>query len=211
MFGKCLAILSVVLVGCLAASGSAFAAQFKAEAAPVEYVGDTIAGAPLVFSTSAGTGTCTTTRFGGTNNGASATADMPVTFGAGTCTNFGEAGKSIVTNECSFKFAIGKLISEGTLEVVCPEKLAIEIRKTECTVSIGSQKPLGNIAFKNFGVKPNRGFEPVFEIKGGLAYTVKGPKCGTAEGAYANGGITGTGEIFGLVPATKAAQSVWVE
>ena len=211
MFGKYLSIFGVVLVGCLGASGSALAAQFKAESAPVEYVGDTIAGAPLVFSTSAGTGTCTTTRFSGTNNAASATAEMPVTFGAGTCTNFGEAGKSIVTNGCSFKFAIGKLISEGTIEVVCAAKQSIEIQKKECTVSIGSQKPVGNVSYKNFGMKTNRDFEPVFEIKEGLAYTVTGPKCGTAEGAYGNGGITGTGEIFGLNPTTKLAQGVWVE
>jgi hypothetical protein len=211
LIGRCISILGIAILGSLAISGNALGAQFKAESAPVNYNGSVPVATPLIFSTSAGTGTCQTVTFTGTNNASSTTAELPVSFGAGSCTNFGEKFKSIVANGCAFKFAIGKLISEGTLEIVCAAGKSIEIQKTGCTVSIGAQKPLSNISFAWSGTGVNRIFEPTFEIKNGLAYTVKGAFCGTAEGGYTNGGITGTARVAGENPSTKAVQGVWVE
>lgn len=211
MIGKCLSILGLAILGSLAASGSALAAQFKAEVAPVNYIGSVPVATPLVFSTSAGTASCQTVGFSGSNNASSTTAEMPLYFGAGSCKNFGEAFQSIVPNGCSFKFAIGALISEGTIEVVCGAGKTIEIQKKECTVSIGSQKPLGNVSYKNSTANGKKIFEPTFEIKNGLNYTATGAKCGTAEGPYTNGGITGTARIAGEDPGKKALQDVWVE
>lgn len=211
MFRSAISIAVVAVVGSLTLSGNAFAAQFKAEAAPVTYLGSVPVATPLVFSTSAGTGTCQVTELRGTNSAASSTAEMPLSFGAGGCTNFGETNKSIVANGCSFKLTIGTLISEGTVEVVCPAKQSIEIQKVNCTVLVGSQKALSNVSFKNSTANGKRIFEPTFEIKTGLAYTVTGAKCGTAEGAYTNGGITGTARIAGENSSKKALQDVWVE
>jgi hypothetical protein len=178
-------------------SGNALAALFKAEIAPVSYNGSVPVATPLIFSTAAGTAQCQTVSFSGTNNASSPTAELPVSFGAGSCTNFGEKNKSIVANGCAFKFALGKLISEGTLEIVCPPSKSIEIQKTGCTVSIGSQKPVSNISFTWSGSGANRFFEPKFEIKDGLVHTVKGAFCGTAEGTDTHGGITGTALVKG--------------
>ncbi|MET0559549.1 MAG: hypothetical protein ABW065_12915 [Solirubrobacterales bacterium] len=211
MIRKSLSILGIAILGSLAASGSAVAAQFKAAVAPVNYIGTTPVATPVVFSTSAGTATCAITEFRGSNNAANATAEMPISFGAGNCVNFSENFKSILSNGCSFKFTIGALISEGTIEVVCAMGKSIEIQKKECTVSIGAQKPLGNVSYKNSVANGKKIFEPTFEIKNGLNYTVAGAKCGTAEGLYTNGGITGTSRIAGEDPAKKALQDVWVE
>ena len=210
MIRKCLSILGIAILGSLAASGSALAAQFKAAVAPVNYIGTTPIATPVVFSTSAGTATCSITEFKGSNNAASATAKMPLSF-AGTCVNFGEKNKSIVANGCSFEFTIGKLISEGTIKVLCPAGNSIEIQKTGCLVAIPPQGPVGNVSFKNSTANGKRIFEPTFEIKTGLEYTATGALCGTAEGFYTNGGITGTARIAGEDPAKKALQDVWVE
>ena len=211
MFGKHISIAVLAVLGSLALSGSALGAQFKAESAPVNYIGSVPVATPLVFSTTAGTASCQTVGFSGSNNANSTTAEMPLYFGAGSCKNFGEEFKSIVPNGCSFKFAIGTLISEGTVEVVCPANQSIEIQKEGCTVSIGSQKPLKNVSFKNSTANGKRIFEPTFEIKTGLVYTVTGAECGTAEGKETNGGITGTARIAGENPKTVALQDVWVE
>jgi hypothetical protein len=213
VFRNYLSIFGVVALGSLATSGSALAAQFKAEVAPVNYIGTVPVATPVVFSTSAGTATCGVTEFRGSNNAASPTAKLPLLFGAGNCTIFGEKNKTIVPNGCSFELTIGTLISEGTLKVVCPGLESIEIRKTGCLVAIPSQGPVPkqNVSFKNSTANGKKIFEPTFEIKTGLEYSATGALCGTAEGLYTNGGITGTARIAGEDPSKKALQGVWVE
>ena len=204
MFGKHISILCVVAVGCLATSGSAIAAQFQAESAPVNYVGSGPVATPLVFGTAAGTAQCQTLDLTGTNKFAlSTTAELFPKWGAGSCTIFGVLNQSIQANGCSFLMSIGTLISEGTVEILCPPGKVIEILGKSCTVTVGAQKFKGNtMSYANEGSMKTQVFKPTFIVKGMLTYTM-GKGCPAAE-TRSDGNLTGTVKVGG------GTQGVWV-
>jgi hypothetical protein len=143
-----------------------------------------------VFTTSAGTVTCTTAKFTGTQAAKnSATTKLAPTYEG--CTAFGFISVPIATNGCEYNFN-----ANGSTAVECPAGKSIEVKVPFCTTSIGSQTFSSGMSFETVGTTPNRSILATTNISG-ISYN----ECGTVR---TNGTYKGTTTVTG-----KSGSEIW--
>jgi hypothetical protein len=136
-----------------------------------------------VLTTTAGTVTCTTSKFTGTQGPlSSSTMKLAPTYEQ--CPMFGFIDIPIVTNGCEYNFN-----ANGSTQVECPAGKAIELKVPFCTTSIGPQTFSSGMSFETVGTTPNRSILARTNISG-ITYD----ECGTVR---ANGTYKGTTTVTG--------------
>lgn len=115
-----------------------------------------------VFTTDAGTVSCNTANYVGSQAGTE-TNEIEVAPTYSGCTAFGFIGVPIHTNGCKYRFTTGTKTGsdfEGSVHIVCPtttspshKQHVIEITAPfSCTVTVpGGQTPAGKVTFTNLG------------------------------------------------------------
>lgn len=145
-----------------------------------------------VFTTNAGTVTCTTAKFTGTQGPlASPTTKLTPTYE--NCTAFGFIGIKIDTNGCNYNFN-----ATGSTIVECPTGKAIEVTVPFCTTSVGPQTLPSGMSYETLGSTPNRSILATTNISG-ITYN----ECGTER---TNGTYKGTTEVKG-----QSSSEIWFE
>jgi len=178
------AALALSAVGASAAS----AAEFHSASAPSTITGAQSTG--HVFTTDAGTVTCKTVTFSGTQS-AKTTTEVTLTPKYESCKAFGFAvGIPIHVNGCGFR-----LNASGTTELECPTGKAIEITVPGCTTSIGPQHFATGMEYTTIGTTPSRTITAHSNISG-ISYN----ECGTP---------TKNGTYKGSTKITGSAGEVW--
>lgn len=180
-------VLAAVFALSAVSVASASAAQFHSALAPT-----VISGAQStshVFTTNAGTVTCKTAKFSGSQ--AVVTSEtQTLTPKYENCTAFGFVGVTIDTNECAYEFN-----ANGSTKVVCPSGKAIEVTVPFCTTSVGPQTFASGMTYETVGTSPSRSILAKTNISG-----IKYNECGTER---TNGTYTGTTSVAG------SAGEVW--
>jgi len=181
------AVFAMSAIGASAAS----AAQFHASVEPVNITGTQ--STTHVFTTSAGTVTCKTATFTGTQaTKTSSTVTLAPTYKE--CTAFGFINVPIDVNGCAYIFS-----ASGTTEVECPAGKAFEITVPGCTTTVGPQHFATGMTYTTIGTTPNRHITAHTNISG-IHYI----ECGTTRtnGTY-KGSTTvkaASGEIWHSTP-----------
>lgn len=143
-----------------------------------------------VFTTAAGTVTCTTAHFEGTISPTTSEMRLTPNYGTNACQAFGFINVPVDVNGCTFRSTVG-----GQTHIECPAGSGIEITAPGCTTKIESQT-VEKGTYANNAAKT--------DIVATLNYSkIAYNECGTARtGATYTGTTTlvGTGE-----------SSVWVE
>ena len=177
-----LVLASVFAMSALGAS-AASAAEFHSAAHPQTITGSQ--SGSHVFTTNAGTVTCTTANFTGTTS-AKTSATQTLAPDYNNCTAFGFINVPIHENGCAYIFNIN-----GTTEVECPSGKKIEITAPFCTTTVGPQHlATGGNTFHTVGSTPNRHITTTTHISNEIDYN----ECGTNR---TNGTYTGTTTVKG--------------
>jgi len=117
----------------------------------------TIEGAQVgqqVFTTDAGTVTCTTSTLSGSFTAAS-TTEQTATPTYGGCTAFGFVGATIAMNGCDYLFkgtttkAPEPAETLATVDIICPKEKEITVTAFTCVVHVEPQTNLEHIKFVN--------------------------------------------------------------
>ncbi|HVI70064.1 MAG TPA: hypothetical protein VM656_01085 [Pyrinomonadaceae bacterium] len=157
-----------------------------------------------VFTTHAGTVTCTTAKYTGTIQSATKTTTVAeVTPEYSGCTAFGFANVPIHHNECKYKFVAGTKESgnyEGSIDIVCPTGKKIEITAPGCLVTVGPQTGLKKVTFHNVGASATREITATVNLTG-IKYEEHAPTffstCEYDTVATNNGTYTGNAIVTG--------------
>ncbi len=182
---KTLGVVVAAVFALSALGASAASANFTAGSSTGNLTGVQTTG--HVFTTSAGTVTCTTAHFTGTwteANSPSATA-TPKYEG---CKAFGFIGVPIDVNGCSYEFTTNE---GGEVHVKCPAGKEIEITTRGCTTKVGPQTLKENIYTNT--TNPATGKMDVL-IHTDITSKIKYNECGTVR---ENGTYTGTTTVTG--------------
>ena len=142
-----------------------------------------------VFTTNAGTVTCTTVSFSA-GAPAGTTSSLTLTPNYDKCSAFGFINTAIDENGCAYVLHAG-----GTSEIECPSGKKIEITAPFCTTTIGPQHIASGLSYKSNEAETD--FLVTTSIKSEIDYN----ECGTN---YTNGDYTGTTTVTGEA-------SVWFE
>jgi len=214
-----LALVAVLALGAVVAS-SASASTFEAESYPVTLTGSQIG--TDVFTTNAGTVSCTNATYHGSSSAASSTVEVAPTYSG--CTAFGFINTPIDVNGCKYLFHSGAKNSAdnyaGTVDIVCPKveteggtihNTSIVVTGAGCTVTIGSQSGLSGITFvDNTTASPKKDVTTKIAISQKIAYTVDAGCSTTKAGSFTNGSYTGEATVTGDVPGKEPAVPVGV-
>lgn len=177
------AVFAMSALGVSAAS----AAEFHSAKAPTTISGTQ--SSSHVFTTNAGTVTCKTATFSGTQSTTTATT-VQLTPTYSSCTAFGFINVPIDVNGCSYTFT-----SHGATTVDCPSGKAFEITAPGCTTKVGPQTFASGMTYTTVGSTPSRSISASTNISG-ITYD----ECGTIR---TNGTYKGTTSITG------SAGEVW--
>lgn len=199
---RSLKVLSVSVAAVLAFSAIAVASASAANFKGTE--GDSLMGVAnetQVFTTDVGTVECKKLNATGTVAAEEASEQATSSVEYTECEAFGFEAE-INFNGCNYNFHAGEYAekegmgnSVGTADVICPAGQEIEINAAGlCTVTVGPQNGLGEIAFTN-GTDPKTGFEDVTIIPNvtNIAYAWSGFLCGS--GSNTNGTYTGAATV----------------
>lgn len=138
-----------------------------------------------VFTTNAGTVTCTTVSFSA-GAPAGTTSSLTLTPNYDKCSAFGFINTAIDENGCAYVLHAG-----GTSEIECPSGKKIEITAPFCTTTVGPQHlATGGNTFHTVGSTPNRHITTTTHISNEIDYN----ECGTNR---TNGTYTGTTTVKG--------------
>jgi hypothetical protein len=174
-------VLAAVFAFSAVSVASASAAEFHSAAAPTTLTGNQATS--HVFTTNAGTVTCKTATFTGTQSVVtSSTTTLAPTYS--NCTAFGFLGVPIDSNGCSYVFS-----ATGSTQIQCPAGKSIEVTVPFCTTSVGPQTIASGMTFETVGTTPNRTILAKTNISG-IHYN----ECGTER---TNGTYTGTTKVTG--------------
>lgn len=185
-----LVLAAVFAMSAIGASAASAATTFHANKSPIGVTGTQTTG--HVFTTSAGTVTCSTATFTGTTAAAtSATQTLTPTYSG--CKAFGFINVPIDVNGCGYNFN-----ANGTTQLECPAGASIAITTPGCTTTVGEQHFASGMTYATNGSTPSRDITATTNISG-----IKYNECGTAR---ENGTYKGTT----TVDATEAANEVWV-
>jgi len=138
------AVFAMSAIGASAAS----AAEFHSAGAPTTITGTQ--STSHVFTTSAGTVTCKTATFSGTQSTQTATT-VQLTPTYKECTAFGFINVPIDVNGCSYTFT-----SHGATTVDCAAGKAFEITVPGCTTKVGPQTFAKGMEYTTVGSTPSR-------------------------------------------------------
>lgn len=186
-------ILGLMLSACAASAASAD--EVTAESYPASITGsaDTEAG---TFVTTAGTVSCTNTKYKATLSGQTTTIVAQLDFSSTTCTAFGFPA-TVETNECSFLYTLqGGASTSGDVDLQCPTGKALTVKATaggtiKCTLEMKTQNDLeGSVAATNVGAGATREVTLVGNMSG-IDYThTKGSGLGAcSSGSSTSGSI----------------------
>jgi hypothetical protein len=146
-----------------------------------------------VFTTNAGTVTCTTAHFVGTWKESPA-ASQTVTPKYETCKAFGFINVPIDVNACSYEFTAN---ATGEVHVKCAAGKAIEITTPGCTTSVGPQTISSNTYTNTTNPATGKMDVLIHTNIAGITYN----ECGTVR---TNGTYTGTTTVTGTDTAGNA-------
>lgn len=202
---KVLGLALVAALALCAVAASAAIAKFDSEAEVT-----TLHGAQSTthqFTVSAGTITCSTATFTGTQtgawNGSSYTAeDITINPTYEKCVGLGESHVNM--NGCQYTLTAGETSEEGTrvggeVHIICPESKQIEVTGTGfsglCRVTVPAQTPTTNkLTYHNQGSGSTRAVNVEAAI-GGIHYTQHGIFCPgngfNSTRSFTNGTYTG--------------------
>lgn len=198
IFGTALgALLAMAALAVTAASAS----EFKAGAYPVDVHGTQLGQNTITLTSDSGaTVKCTTTTTSGSLSAAGSTLQLHPTYSG--CSAFGFGSASVNTEGCDYAFHLTGPASggrfDGEASILCTEGSAIRITAGNCEVTIGAQKGLSTMGFRNMP-GPQEHITAVWSVSG-LSYTVDKdgflcPLSGT--GAKSGGDIAGLETITG--------------
>jgi hypothetical protein len=196
-----LALMAVLAMTSLAAAG-AQAAEFHSEKENTTFTGGQTSG--HVFTTNAGTVTCTEAEFSG-NQAAKTVGTVQVTPEYDDCTAFGFLGATVDEKSCTYTFNATGPPLHGGVTIDCSGSDKITVSVFGCTVTVGPQT-VGTVAYTNTGSGSSRTVDVKAEVSG-LTYTQSGFLCG-GSGTFSNGTYTGDTEMKG---SSGGATGVWVE
>lgn len=198
-----LVLAAVLAFSAVAASGaSAFQLKSSNGTYPQTLTGSQT-GSGDVFTTNAGTVTCTTATYSGTLSAASSEPEVTPSYSG--CTAFGFINVPIDVNGCKYRFHATTETSaghfSGTTDIVCSGTNKITVTAPGCTVTIGSQNGLGSVTYQNTSTTP-ASVDITVSISSAIEYTVDTGCSTTKAGTFTNGSYSGhanadsTGGIF---------------
>jgi hypothetical protein len=185
-----LAALAVCAFGAFSAA-SASAAEFHSSVEHSVLDGSQIG--TDVFTTNAGTVSCSEANYVGTQTAKTTTTQSALATYSG-CTAFGFASVPIHVNGCEYLFHAA---SPNTVDIVCPEGKVIEVTGPNCTVTVGSQTGKTAVTFTTEGKSPKRDVKVTVNLTG-INYTQHGKgffPC--TSGSFTNGTYKGETTVIG--------------
>jgi hypothetical protein len=191
--------LALVAVFALSAvgAGAASAAEFHSTSASTKISASQTT--THKFTSTAGEVTCEKATFAGTQ--ATATASSvevtPTYTGCHIIIFGGTISATINHNECKYK-----LYSNGEADVICPAGKSITVSGAGCTISVGSQKGLKSVEYKNNGSHID-----ITANLSGISYSHSGFTCGSGSGT--TGTYKGTTTASGTDTSGNPATISW--
>jgi len=185
-----LAVLAVCALGAFSAA-SASAAEFHSSVHHTILDGTQIG--TDVFTTNAGTVSCSEANYHGTLSATTTTTIEGITPTYSGCTAFGFANVPIHHDECTYTFHT----TPTWIDIVCPTNKAFTITAPNCEVTVGSQTGLTSATYTTEGKAPKRDVRLKVEISG-IKYTQHGKgffPC--ASGTFTNGTYKGEATVTG--------------
>ena len=184
-----LAFVAIFAMSAVVASGAS-AFKLTSNSYPA-----TISGTQIgtdVFSTNAGTVSCSEVTYSGSIYEASSEPEVTPSYSG--CTAFGFINTPIDVNGCKYRTHARTQTNQdtydGTLDVVCSGTNKITVTGSGCTVTIGSQNGLSSVAYTN-NTAANPKDLAIGLSMSGIAYTVDTGCSTTKAGSFTNGTYTG--------------------
>lgn len=210
-----MAAVAFCAAGCAfsgAAASAASAAQFHAENAPATLTGGQKA--THVFTTDAGTITCTTASFPGSAT-STVLSTVRVAPSYSGCSYFGWVSAEVHMNGCEYEFTSpsgsGSSFT-GDVGIVCPEGKEILVTASgTCTTRFAASphnSDLGRVTYTNLGSGTGRKVLVESNVSG-IEYSQSGFLCATENGKT-NGTYTGSTEESAK-NRKGGADGIWIE
>lgn len=196
---KTLGVAVVAVLAFSAVIASAASATNKFHAAQTHTILKGSQTTQHVFKTNAGTVTCSTATFEGTQEAATQT-QVTIAPNYNNCTAFGFINVPVHENGCHYLFTY-----DNTAHVTCPSK-PIEVTAPGCNVTVDDQT-IGTVDFNNNGTKQDVN---VVATVTGIDYTQHDEGITCQGGFFTNGQYTGTTTVTGQNTAGGAV-AVWYE
>jgi hypothetical protein len=189
------AVFAMSAIGASAAS----AAEFHAGSSSGFITGTQISGAGgHVFTTSAGTVTCSVAHFEGTFTSSTATSQT-ITPKYEKCTAFGFINVPIHINGCDYNFTAA---TGGQVHIICAAGKAIEITTPGCTTTVGTQTVEKNEFTNSTDTTTGKMHVILHTTVSGIVYN----ECGTVRN---NGTYKGTTTITATDTAKVPTDITW--